>query len=132
LPLNGDLHNQGLHGESIFTANNVVINNNGKIGKCYSFNGTNSYLIADFTPGTIVPNEMSFCCWVKLNEIGKNNTLFCSRRTTGAGLSFFILSDNKLRFDNGNNKNDSTNHTIFNYIFTADIWYHVAVIQTTT
>lgn len=132
LPLNGDLHNYGLHGESIFTSNNAVSNDNGKIGKCYSFNGTSSYLIADFTPGTIVPNEMSFCCWVKLNNIGKTHTLFCSRPTTGAGLSFFILSSNKLRFDNGNHQSNSANQTTFNYIFTANIWYHIAVIQTST
>ena len=132
LPLNRDLHNYGLHGESIFTSNNAVSNDNGKIGKCYSFNGTSSYLIADFTPGTIVPNEMSFCCWVKLNNIGKTHTLFCSRPTTGAGLSLFILSSNKLRFDNGNHQSNSANQTTFNYIFTANIWYHIAVIQTST
>ena len=96
--------------------------------ECYSFDGTNSYLIANFTPGTIVPNEMSFCCWMKLNAINKTHTLFSSRAAVGAGLSFFILSSNKLRFDNGNNSNNASNQTTFNYIFSKDIWYHIAVI----
>ena len=73
---------------------------------------------------------MSFCCWVKLNAINKTHTLFSSRTRVGAGLSFFIMSSNKLRFDNGNDQNSATYQTTFNYIFAANIWYHIAVIQT--
>ena len=69
---------------------------------------------------------------MKLNAINKTHTLFSSRAAVGAGLSFFILSSNKLRFDNGNNSNNASNQTTFNYIFSKDIWYHIAVIQTST
>ena len=77
---------------------------------------------------------MSFCCWVKLNEINKTpQTLFCSRIKTGAGLFIFITSNNQLRFDNGNDTNTSANQTTFNYDdFVANTWYHIAVIQTNT
>ena len=131
LPLNKDLHNQGLQ-NTIFTNHSVTINNSGKIGKCYSFNGSSSYLIANFTPKTIVPNEMSFCCWVKLNTINKVHTLFCSRTKTGAGLCIFILSSNQLRFDNMGNTNSATYQTTFTPTFSANQWYHIAVIQTST
>ena len=39
LPLNGDLRNNGLADISV-TNNGATINNAGKIGKCYSFNGS--------------------------------------------------------------------------------------------
>ncbi len=130
LPLNKDLYNYGLY-NTVFTNHSASMNDNGKIGKCYSFDGSSSYLIANFTPGTIVPNEMSFCCWMKLNAIDINQTLFCSRTKTGAGLSFFIIS-NQLRFDNMGNTKSDTYQTIFNYTFSANQWYHIAVIQTST
>ena len=43
LPLNGDLHNYGLSNINIIN-NGATIDNNGKIGKCYSFDGTNDYI----------------------------------------------------------------------------------------
>ena len=42
LPLNGDLHNQGLDNIEIEN-HNTIINSNGKIGKCYEF-GQNKYI----------------------------------------------------------------------------------------
>ena len=36
LPLNGDLHNQGLSNLTV-TNNGATVNNSGKIGKCYYF-----------------------------------------------------------------------------------------------
>lgn len=75
---------------------------------------------------------MSFCCWVKLNEINKIQTLFSSCRSFGAGLSFLILNNNKLRFDNMADTIDETYQTIFDYTFSTGIWYHIAVIQTLT
>ena len=41
LPLNGTLDNQGLD-DVVVTNNGATIDNNGKIGKCYNFNGNDS------------------------------------------------------------------------------------------
>ena len=131
LPLNGNLENQGLS-KITMTNNGAIVNNSGKIGKCYQFNGASNYLITDFEPKNIIPNEMSFCCWVKLNKINKIHTLFCSRIKTGAGLCLFILSSNKLRFDNMGDTNTDTYQTTFDPIFSTNQWYHIAVIQTST
>ena len=43
LPLNGDLRNQGLNDISVINSN-VSIDNNGKLGKCYRFETSGSYL----------------------------------------------------------------------------------------
>lgn len=60
LPLNGDLRNNGLANVTV-TNNGATVNNNGKIGKCYSFDGIDDYLTipVNFT------NTMSFALWYK-------------------------------------------------------------------
>ena len=43
LPLNGTLDNQGLD-DVVVTNNGATVNNSGKIGKCYSFDGSDDYI----------------------------------------------------------------------------------------
>ena len=63
MPLDGDLRNQGLENSEIIN-DGATVNNSGKIGKCYSFNGS-SYITAT------LPNiqnysttEFSMCAWI--------------------------------------------------------------------
>lgn len=61
LPLDGDLHNQGLSEELNFTANGTVADDNaGKIGKCKSFSSSSLIAPYDFT----LKKEASVCLWV--------------------------------------------------------------------
>ena len=60
LPLQGDLHNQGLANVTV-TNYGATINNNGKIGQCYSFDGTNDYITIS---GLSLNNQWSYGCWV--------------------------------------------------------------------
>lgn len=60
LPLNGDLHNQGLSNYEI-KSNGLTLENTGKIGKNYSFNGTNSYI---YIPNVSLGNTWSYGCWI--------------------------------------------------------------------
>lgn len=60
LPLNGDLKNLGVSNITV-TNDGATIDNNGKIGKCYSFNGTNNKIIID---NFSVDNEWSYGCWL--------------------------------------------------------------------
>lgn len=43
LPLNGDLHNQGLSNITV-TNNGATVNTSGKIGSCYNFDGNDDYI----------------------------------------------------------------------------------------
>ena len=58
LPLVGSLENKGLNPVSI-TNNGATVNNSGKIGKCYSFDGTDDRIYSNFSIG----NEWSAGCW---------------------------------------------------------------------
>ena len=61
LPLDGDLHNQGLSEDLNFTATGTVADDNaGKIGKCKSFSSSNLIAPYDFT----LKKEASVCLWV--------------------------------------------------------------------
>lgn len=46
LPLNEDLRNQGL-ADVVVTNNGATVNNSGKIGKCYEFDGSDDYISLD-------------------------------------------------------------------------------------
>ena len=68
LPLNGSLSEN--ISNRIFTNNSATINNAGKIGKCYDFNGSSAQLIHQFSSNDIsmINNctQFTLACWVKL------------------------------------------------------------------
>ena len=61
LPLNGDLRNNGLSDVTV-TNNGATIDNNGKIGKCYSFDGTDDKITLTNLPN---PSNISIAFWMK-------------------------------------------------------------------
>ena len=67
LPLNGDVHNQGIFDTNIINYG-ATISNDGKIGQCYSFDGSDDYISIDseelraLTRGGDTP--MSIATWV--------------------------------------------------------------------
>ena len=70
LPLNGTLENKGI--SELKTANiqsGVVIDNNGKIGKCYTNSGTT---VSVSTPISISSSTFSMAAWVKINTRRNN------------------------------------------------------------
>jgi hypothetical protein len=65
LPLNGTLENKGLSNVTV-TNGGATVDNNGKIGKCYYFNGSN-YLT--FSSPISLSSDCSICCWLDLTNI---------------------------------------------------------------
>ena len=66
LPLNGNLNNQGLANVTI-TNNGATVNDNGKIGKCYYFNGS-SYIKISLPSSITSLKNTTICMWVKGNQ----------------------------------------------------------------
>ena len=126
LPLDGNLENQGLANIEIIN-NGATINDNGKIGKCYSFNGSNNYLRFKYPMSNLI-NNWSFCCWVKFNQ-NKTETLISSRKSAGYGMSIFHIGG-QLRFDNGTDSAQS--QQTFSSTISLNIWQHIAIIQDQT
>ena len=114
LPLNGDLHNQGLT-NIIMMNNGATVNNNGKIGKCYYFNG-NSYLQTSSLSGV-----QSICFWVKLE---KKNTLQVVFADYKSKLAFGFDADNQIIVSCANKRIEM--YSDIN--FPNNVWTHIALV----
>jgi hypothetical protein len=88
LPLNGSLRNQGVSGV-IATNSGATVDNSGKIGKCYSFDGSDDFISF---PGTFFKGGASYpfsiCMWIYQNDTNRA-VLFGDYSLSGA-LNFNI------------------------------------------
>lgn len=112
LPLINNVENQGVSNIPIIN-NGVTFVDNGKIGKCASFN--NNYFslqnLSNF-------NTISVSFWMKPANTNQTGCLLNYRTGIGLDLAIFLIQGN-IRFDAGG-------QTIFNYTYTTD-WQHIAV-----
>ena len=127
LPLNGNLNNQGLSDVTV-TNINTVVNNNGKIGQCYSFDGGTARLKI---PNPIANgiNEFSLCCWFYMNS-SSTQAAFFGARSAGNGkgiLCFMNKTNSQILFDDGSRF--TLSYTVSNIVAK---WNHIAFIKTPT
>jgi len=118
LPLNGSLENLGLSDINI-TNNGATVNDSGKIGKCYSFNGSNQYLSSVYN---FYNQTFSVTAWIYTTSTSATQTICCDRTTVGYGFSIFLIGG-KIRIDAGGNNLQWTT----NYTYPANTWFHLAV-----
>ena len=116
LPLNGNLENQGLSNITV-TNNGATVDNNGKIGKCYSFNGSSAKISTsiNLTPA------MSFCAWVKFNSV--KNFVIDARDSSGKGYQPIYISSTGVQIYSSG----SPSGGYVNYSFSTGVWYHLVV-----
>ena len=119
------LTNQGLSNVTV-TNNGATVDNNGKIGKCYYFNGTStSSGNTIYIPQLTIPNTFSVSGWFKLvASVGNGSAeyLVCLNNNAYSGdMQFAIAHRSKGLFVIVNN----TEYTIQS--LELDIWYHIAL-----
>ena len=97
-PGTNDTEDYGLGGTQ-WINDNVVVADNGKLGKCLSFNGSNSRLS---TTNFELSNNWSFACWAKDDSSVTNWRLLIMLNTTGSDadtqMSFWLHTGEK-RFE---------------------------------
>lgn len=131
LPLNEDIHNQGLMNIS-FTNSNAAINNNGKIGKCYYFDISENSMIKN---NNDIPtnnwSQGSLCCWVKLNTFPNDSTnpkwapmLFLGTSGLYAN-SIFGLVFEYSNYINISIHGSTTGKNAYKHNLITDTWYHI-------
>ena len=80
------------------TNNGAVVDNNGKIGKCYSFDGSDDGIRID---GNIIPqlqqNNFSICFWLFSNDAGDRSIYIATTPASDWGFSIEKTTANKLR-----------------------------------
>lgn len=133
LPLNGDLRNQGLYSTAAATNHNANVSTAGKVGQCYEFTGTDSYITISPEAMVNFTNECSVTFWLKINEW---NTSYCTIFQAGtgtrawAGYVFGCLRDSStstLNFTVGNASSTTTN-IMKTPALDLNTWYHIGYI----
>ena len=123
LPLNGNLNNQGVSNITV-TNNNATVNASGKIGSCYSFNGSSTSLMCSAGLTTSDKN-WSFCCWAKLNNNSGTMCLYSQRTsTTDTQRTIFLLASKGIYIDDGVRLSGTLSTTA-----TLTDWCHYAVVR---
>ena len=120
LPLNGNLENQGASA-AIATNNGTTVDTAGKIGSCYSFDGTDDFL----TLNNFNPNgwpEISISAWVypTADFVG----LFLAR---GGSQHRVRISTNGFMFRDTNNTG-TQREVAFSPTISPNIWTHITCV----
>lgn len=114
LPLTGHLNNQGLSNVTV-TNNGATVDNNGKIGKCYSFDGSSNKITIS---NLLNPKNISVAFWMKRNATTNTRQFMF---TAWNGISLEMTVDNKIKGYVYNGAQCLSTNTI-----TADSgWVHV-------
>lgn len=125
LPLNGNLENQGLSNVTV-TNNGATVDNNGKIGKCYSFGSSKRITVSQ--PANLSTTAASLSCWVNLSAWGSSYDSLVNL-STGTG-----WNDTRLAFVRNNTANRIgfcvANGSTYNFtVMTSDLplntWTHL-------
>lgn len=131
LPLNGNLENKGISNITIIN-NGAIIDNNGKIGKCYYFNNSSYCYENTYDWSNFNTSAFSLCCWYKEpspvasgnsqiicigTSSGWNNIRIGLLRRTSNGYPMFSVSNGSSAIQ--------YNFTATN--FSLDVWNHIAV-----
>lgn len=135
LPLNGNLQNKGLADVNV-TNNGATINNSGKIGKCYSFNGTNNYITIPVNVIKNLTKDFSFCFWAKFLSFNTSyQTVFSATASNASWANEIICfqrnaSTNYFLFTVANGSS-YTATTLQTGTLAINTWYHfVCTYQT--
>lgn len=120
LPLTKDLRQQGLSNIAV-TNNGATSNTSGKLGGCYSFNGSSSYLTL---PQGYIGSSWSYALWV-YTSASTTQTLGCCRTAVGTGFSIFLSKSGKIRIDAGISATSS--QWTVNYAYPTNTWFHLVI-----
>ena len=125
LPLMGNLNNQGLSNITA-TNNGATVDTNGKIGSCYSFDGSDDYIslvYSDFP--TILNESFTICFWFYNNDSGDRAIFFGNYGLTGSYFNFEKTNAEKVRFYWSSHPDTYTT----NLTIPTSVWSHIAVTR---
>ena len=121
LPLDGTLENKGVDNVAV-SNNGATVDNNGKIGQCYTFNS--QYIsVTNMTP---LQNVWSACCWCKQMAASNNasNYFLGMNVTNTSNITFLLCAYNReISIYTGN----SNTRRKTGYTMTRDVWYHLCI-----
>lgn len=135
LPLNGDLHNQGLSDVTV-TNNGATVNTSGKIGSCYSFGTTTSEINLSSNAMTSMTTECSVSFWLKIISWNSNYATFFQAGIGSASwaahyFSFLRNASNSTCCFTISNGSSNSSNSYLTSALELNIWYHISLIYKT-
>ena len=123
LPLNdGTLKNIGISNIKV-TNNGATVNDSGKIGKCFNFDG-NDYIGGTYT----LSNTMTFAAWVYFNlSVPAGKHVFDARTSSGTGYQPIYIANSRIQIGGS-----GSSYTYFDYVWQPNTWYHICVTHDAT
>ena len=135
LPLRGDLKNQGLSDLtfSITSSTETTVDNNGKLGKCYSQSSLNGSggLISNKTID--LGQNQSMFCWFKFVDLTSSSSLggglvsqhrYPSNQGMGITIRYVSSTTGYLSVNTGNGSSRTYNNYYGTTLLQANTWYH--------
>lgn len=122
LPLNGNINNYGISGVSV-TNNGANVDNNGKIGKCYNFDGTDDRISA--TTQYVSSYPISIAAWIYPTNVSSTTTQYIlSYNTATGGTAGHLIG---LGFYGGSNLAVWYGGSVTNTskVLNNNTWYHI-------
>lgn len=134
LPLTGDLTQQGLSGVEV-TNNGATINNEGKLGKCYQFDGSNDYINIPATVAQNLSGDFSLAFWVNFPSLNTSyqtiiaatgssaswaQEIFCFQRNGTTSNFIFTIA----------NGSSATQANLNTAALATNTWYHFVCTYT--
>ena len=134
LPLNEDLHNQGLSNAIVTSEGTITIDSNGKIGKCYKFGTEKGRLTFPVSVMKNFTNACSIAFWIKINTWNTNYaTIFqCGLGGTAwTAYRFGILRNNNNKLHLAISDGTNSYYSLATNDLTLGQWYHICFTYTT-
>lgn len=135
LPLNGSLENKGL--SEVTVANNgAVVDDNGKIGKCYKFGTEASSIGLPSSTFSSLTGDFSVGCWVKINSWNTSySTIWAATSTSASWINIVAgmlrdASTQRLLFCIGNDTSSTQASCETPANVTLGIWNHFCCTYT--
>lgn len=127
LPLNGNLNNQGLTNVTV-TNGGTTVDNNGKIGKCYAFNGSSK--ITNTLPTPIDSSIGTLACWFKMTSLPSSSGFYNLMQLGNLGgyatCRFGVYMEYTNRINISIDGSD-LNTNAYTHSLVANQWYHLCV-----
>lgn len=133
LPLNGNLNNQGLNNISV-TNNGAIVDNSGKIGKCYSFDGINDYI--QIPTMVLDLSRVSICGWIKWGAFNSWSRMFDFQNSASGSTGAIGIANNgttsTITVFGRTSSGGSLPDTNIGLSAVANTWYHIALTLNNT
>lgn len=124
LPMTKDLTQQGISDITV-TNNGATLSTNGKLGKCYYFDGNAHYLQFSKSVGDLYSGDFSYAVWLKPTD--DTRSIICSEYSSSgaSGIAFELTASRQIRLY----WNGSPDIYATGCVLPKDVWTHCAITR---